>query len=105
NWTIDADEHNMGWIPYGAGNTGNESNPYNIPIPAQFTIDSSTPETYWSGGLSAWAIDCVNQGYTVETLPYYRSITYNEANFDDLSNYKVFVVCEPNILFTASEKT
>jgi hypothetical protein len=42
----------------------------------------------------------------VETLPYNGAITYgNSNNLQDLSNYKVFIIVEPNILFTASEKT
>jgi len=48
----------------------------------------------------------VKKGYTVETLPYNGQITYgNASNVQDLSKYKVFVVCEPNIVFTSSEKT
>jgi hypothetical protein len=41
----------------------------------------------------------------VETLPWNGRITYGDAtNTQDLSNYKVFVVDEPNILFSAIEK-
>jgi hypothetical protein len=72
----------------------------------QANINATTSETYWAGGLSHWAIDCVNRGYKVETLPYNGTISYgNTSNLYDLSNYKVFIVCEPNILFTSSEKT
>lgn len=107
DWIIDADINNLG---YGSGpaivNTGNESNAQRIPTPAQSGINSSTAETYWQGALSFWGIDCVNKGYTVETLPYNGKITYGDAgNLQDLSNYKVYIVCEPNILFTAAEKT
>jgi hypothetical protein len=39
-------------------------------------------------------------------LPYNGNITYGDSsNSQDLSNYKVFIVVEPNIKFTASEKT
>jgi hypothetical protein len=42
----------------------------------------------------------------VETLPYNGQITYgNGGNAQDLSNYKVFIVCEPNIVFSSAEKT
>jgi hypothetical protein len=61
-------------------------------------------ETYWDGGISAIAVDCAKQGYTVETLPYNGAITYGTNAIQDLSNYKTFVVTEPNTLFTASEK-
>ena len=107
DWVIDADSHNLGFSsgPAIVG-AGNESNPQRIPTPLQSNITTTTPETYWDGGLSSWGIDCVKQGYTVETLPYNGQITYGVAsNVQDLSHYKVFVIDEPNILFTASEKT
>ena len=106
DWVIDADLHNLNtYIPVSITG-GTESNPQRIPSPAQSTIISSTPETYWDGALSHWAIDCVRQGYTVETLPWNGRITYGDAtNVQDLSNYKVFVVDEPNNQFLlTSEK-
>ncbi|MFP5040127.1 T9SS type A sorting domain-containing protein [Parasediminibacterium sp. JCM 36343] len=105
DWVIDADLHNINWSP-GPKTGGTHSNPQRIPTPAQSTITASTPETYWTGALSSWGIDCVNKGYTVETLPYTGKITYGDAtNVQDLSNYTVFAVCEPNIQFTVAEKT
>lgn len=107
DWVIDADLRNLGYSggPPVAGQ-GNESNPQQIPTPAQSGITASSPETFWSGGISAWGVDLVKQGYAVETLPYNGSITYGVAtNPQDLSNYKVFIDCEPNILYTAAEKT
>lgn len=106
DWVIDADSHNIGFSsgPAIAG-SGSESNPQRIPTPLQSTITSSTLEDYWNGGLSNWAIDCVKQGYVVESLPYNGQITYGvTSNLQDLSNYKVFIIDEPNISFTASEK-
>ena len=44
-------------------------------------------------------------GHNVETLPSSGSITYGENNEQDLKNYSVFIVDEPNIKFTDSEKT
>lgn len=106
DWVIDADVHNLYYSATGVSTTGSESNPQRIPTPAQSGITASTPETYWQGGLSYWGIDLVRQGYTVETLPYNGSVTYGDSsNSQDLSNYKVFIVVEPNIKFTASEKT
>ena len=107
DWVIDANIHNIGFSngPAVAGQ-GTESNPQQIPFPAQSGITSLTNESFWKGGLSYWGIDCVNKGYVVETLPFYGQISYgNSSNAQDLSNYKVFVVCEPNILFTSAEKT
>lgn len=109
DWIIDADTHNIFFsssthLPYAGTGTG-QSNPQRIPTPTQSGITSSTIETYWDGALSALAVDCVKQGYTVETLPFLSQITYgNSANVQDLSNYKVFVVDEPNMSFSASEK-
>jgi hypothetical protein len=107
DWVIDSDLFNLSWssgppVPGG----GNEANPQQIPTPAQSGITSSTAENYWKGGISAWGVESVQQGFQVETLPYNGQITYgNLSNTQDLSNYKIFVLCEPNILFTAAEKT
>jgi len=107
DWVIDADQHNLGYSsgPAVVGQ-GDESNAQRIPAPPQSSITQSTSETYWEGAISAWGIDCVKKGYTVETLPYNGQITYGSTSNDqDLSKYKVFVVCEPNIIFSSSEKT
>ena len=76
------------------------------PTPAQSGITSTTSETYWTGAVSAWGVALVKLGNTVETLPVGSSISYgNAANPQDLANYSVFVVDEPNKLFTNAEKT
>jgi hypothetical protein len=80
--------------------------PLRFPNPSISTVTASTPETYWQGGLSAWGIALVKQGHTVESIVSGGRITYGDAsNAQDLSNYDVYVVDEPNILFTSSEKT
>jgi uncharacterized repeat protein (TIGR02543 family) len=77
-----------------------------VPSPAQSGITSSTSQTYWTGAISAWGVDLVKRGFTVHTLTSSYGITYgNSSNAYDLSNYNLFVVCEPNIKFTADEKT
>jgi hypothetical protein len=106
DWVIDADVHDLGYStgPAIVGG-GNESDPQNQPTPVQSTVTSTTLETYWEGALSAWGIDCVKYGYSVETLAVFDSITYgNSSHPYDLSNYKLFVIDEPNIRFTAREK-
>jgi hypothetical protein len=106
DWIIDADANNIGYFNGPAQIGGTESNPQRIPTPLQSTITSSTLESAWMGGISAWGIDCAKYGYIVESLPYNGLITYGvSTNAQDLSNYKIFVVCEPNILFTSSQKT
>ncbi len=105
DWVIDADNFNLGYNP-DAYIGGHESNAQQIPTPSQSNITNSTNETYWTGGISAWGVDAVKAGFYVETLPYNGRITYGDnTNPQDLSNYKVFVVCEPNIPFTDEEKT
>ena len=105
DWVLDADTHNLYWTSSGsATTTGTESNPQRYPTPLQNTVTSTTLETYWDGCLSAWGIDMVKKGYEVETLPYNVAITYgNTSNVQDLSNYKVFIIDEPNVKFTVTE--
>jgi Secretion system C-terminal sorting domain len=106
DWVIDADLFNLGVGSTGPYVGGSDSNPQRYPTPLQSTITAATAENYWTGALSYWAIDCVKKGYTVETLPWNGQITYGvTTNAQDLSNYKVFIVDEPNILFTAAQKT
>src|ERR1700710_1661482 len=60
DWVIDADLHNLKVSSASDGSgtpgSGNESNPQRYPTPDQSTVTASTPETYWDGALSAWAI-------------------------------------------------
>ena len=105
DWVIDEDLNNLSWNP-GASLGGSEGNAQRIPTPPQSGITASTPQSYWKGALSAWGVDCVKNGYRVESLPYNGAISYgNASNPQDLSNYKVFILCEPNIMYTVAEKT
>ena len=91
DWVIDADVANS---------------PQRLPTPAQSTITASTPEGFWTGALSAWGIALVKRGYQVETLPATGRITYNDtSNPQDLHFYAAYIVDEPNIRYTAAEKT
>lgn len=108
DWVIDASLFNIYFSsgPAIVNSGGNESNPARFPLPAQSTVTATTAEDYWNGGISYWGIDCAKKGYVVETLPYNGQITYgNASNIQDLSNYKAFIVVEPNIIFSAAEKT
>lgn len=105
DWIIDADVRNIFWNNSGTFTlTGSDSNAQRIPTPAASGIISNTLETYWDGGISAWAVDLVKRGHSVETLPAGATFTFNTANSQDLTNYDVVVVDEPNILFTLVEK-
>ncbi len=82
-----------------------DTSPQRFPTPLQSTITVTTPESYWKGGLSSWGIALAKLGHTVETLPSSASITYGTTAAQDLKNYDVYVVDEPNIRFTTAEKT
>lgn len=104
DWLIDADGTES--VASYQGGTTVESKAQRIPSPSYTGITASTPETYWKGGISAWAVELVKKGELVESLPSGSTITYgNSSNSQDLSNYDVFVVVEPNKLFSAAEKT
>lgn len=108
DWIIDADLNNVcvGNSGYYMNTSCNESNPQKTPTPAQSGITSSTSESYWKGAISAYAVECAKLGYIVESLTYTGRITYNDnTNLQDLSKYNIYVVCEPNIIFTTAEKT
>jgi hypothetical protein len=66
-----------------------------------------TSETSWTGAISAWGVALQRTGsYSLATLPSTGRITYGDStNPQDLSRYDEFVLPEPNILFTAAEKT
>jgi uncharacterized repeat protein (TIGR02543 family) len=75
-----------------------------LPSPDQSTVTAGTPETFWTGANSSWGIGLVKLGYQVATLTSTYGITYqNPSNPYDLSNYDVFIIDEPNTLFTPAE--
>ena len=82
-----------------------DSSPQRFPTPAQSNVTATTTESFWRGALSAWGIALAKLGHSVETLPSGTAITYGGTGAQDLKNYDVFVVDEPNIRFTAAEKT
>jgi len=114
DWVIDADKFNLAYStqtatlgqPYISTNSSDKSNPQILPTPDQSTVTASTAESYWTGALSAWGIDCVIKGYHVETLPPITGkITYGDnTNAQDLSKYDIYIVDEPNIRFTLAER-
>ena len=75
-----------------------------FPTPDQSNITTSTPETFWSGAFSAMGIDLVKKGFRVESLPIGSRVTFGDAsNPQDLSNYAVYVIPEPNVRFSTAE--
>ncbi len=82
---------------------------------ADWVIDDNQPdpepsnpssESDWTGGISTWGYLLYSNGnYVVKTLTSSYGITYNDSsNPYDLSNFDVFVLCEPNNPLSQSEK-
>ncbi|MEV4148288.1 hypothetical protein AB0J40_31825 [Amycolatopsis sp. NPDC049691] len=72
------------------------------------TAQNSAPqkETDWTGALSAWGVALQKTGqYSLKTLPAGNSITYGTGGALDLQNFDEFVLPEPNVVLSASEKT
>lgn len=73
-----------------------------VPSPDQAGIGPNTAGTFWVGAISSWGVDLVKRGYnvTTNTVP----LTYqNGSNPNDLANYDVLIIDEPNTLFSAGE--
>ncbi|OAR23045.1 hydrolase [Streptomyces sp. ERV7] len=67
---------------------------------------SPTTEKDWTGALSAWGVALQKTGdYSLKTLPSGNTITYGTSSALDLQNFDTFVLPEPNVLLSASEKT
>lgn len=65
-----------------------------------------TTEKSWTGALSAWGVALQKTGqYSLKTLPAGSTISYGTGAALDLANFDTFVIPEPNIRFSASEKT
>ncbi|MBE1498711.1 hypothetical protein H4696_005811 [Amycolatopsis lexingtonensis] len=72
------------------------------------TVQNSAPqkETDWTGALSAWGVALQKTGqYSIKTLPAGNTITYGTGGALDLQNFDEFVLPEPNVVLSASEKT
>ncbi len=95
DWVIDADIPNT---------MSGQSRPERFPSPDQCTIGADTPETYWTGGYSAWGIELVKAGHWVETIPKNSVLTYGDcSNTQDLSFYDVLILPEPQLWYTEAE--
>src|ERR1700754_4544222 len=64
-----------------------------------------TSESSWTGALSSWGVALQRTGqYSLKTLPTGNTITYGGSGALDLKNFDTFVLPEPNVLLSASEK-
>lgn len=76
------------------------------PTPAQSGITASTPETYWGGAYSSFGVALAKKGFQVESLPSGGRITYGDTtNAQDLKNYKVLILPEPNTRYSTAERS
>jgi hypothetical protein len=65
-----------------------------------------TSDTSWTGALSSWGVALQRTGqYSLKTLPAGNTITYGGSGALDLTNFDEFVLPEPNVLLSTSEKT
>ena len=67
DWVIDADAWNQSMPAYPCTGSTNESNPGRYPTPDQSGIGPPPPGTYWTGGISSWAVELAKAGHTVES--------------------------------------
>jgi hypothetical protein len=82
DWQIDTDGTES--VPTYTGGTTVETKAQRYPTPSYTGITSSTTESYWKGGMSAWAVELVKRGHLVESLPVGTAITYgNSSNPQD----------------------
>lgn len=73
---------------------------YPTPLPAD-----PTAEDDWLGAISSWGYEADTAGFECFTLPPDSIVRYNSSSPMDLKNFDVYVVCEPQNPFIASEKT
>ncbi|MFE7189875.1 hydrolase [Kitasatospora sp. NPDC057595] len=65
-----------------------------------------TTEKSWTGALSAWGVALQRTGqYSLKTLPAGSTISYGTGAALDLANFDTFVLPEPNIRLSTSEKS
>ncbi len=113
DWIIDADTSQQSWLNYKCERSSFQHSAQRFPTPPQSEITLTTPEAFWDGGISAWAMDLVKdrlnpergRDWQIEQYPWDApEMTYGDpTNSQDLANYDVLVLCEPNILFTDAE--
>jgi hypothetical protein len=67
---------------------------------------SPTTERSWTGAISAWGVALQRTGqYSLSTLAPGNRITFGGTGAQDLANFDVFVMPEPNAPLSAAEKT
>ncbi len=73
-------------------------------FPSPQPLHPAGPES-WLGALSSWGYELYLLGHTLTTLPPTSDITYGStSNPYDLALFDIFIVPEPQNIFTATEK-
>ena len=115
DWIVDADSAELEFLNFQCQpRSRRHSSGQRMPSPPQSEITPETPETFWHGGISAWAVDLAkdalkperDRDWRIEQYPWNAPpMTYgNPAHTQDLANYDVLILCEPNLLFEPSEE-
>lgn len=113
DWIVDADSSELVFLDFRCRRTSRHHSGQRFPTPPQASIGPDTPETVWDGGISAWAVALAKDAldpargrdWTIEQYPWDApEMTFGDpTNPQDLANYDVLVLCEPNLLFTDAE--
>jgi hypothetical protein len=114
DWIVDADTSQLIFLNFRCQPSSNRHHSaQRFPTPPQSQIRSDTPETFWEGGISAWAVALAKDAlkpargrnwqieqYAFDAPP----MTFGDANNpQDLSNYDVLILAEPNLPYSESE--
>ena len=113
DWVVDADSSEQVWLNFRCTAPSRHHSGQRFPTPPQSEIGPQTSETFWDGGISAWAVALAKDALTPGRGRSWRIEQYawdapeftfgDPTNPQDLSGYDVLVLCEPNVLFTDAE--
>ncbi|HYH46684.1 MAG TPA: hypothetical protein VEG34_13445, partial [Thermoanaerobaculia bacterium] len=114
DWIVDADTSQLKFRNFQCSSgTTNHHSAQRFPTPPQAAIRPDTPETFWDGGISAWAValakDALDaargRAWQIEQYAWDAPpMTFGDAATpQDLSQYDVLILCEPNLPYTVGE--
>ena len=114
DWIVDADSSQLRFRNFECSSaTTAHHSAQRFPTPPQSGIGPDTPETFWTGGISAWAVDLAKdaldpargRSWQIEQYAWDApEMTFGDAaNPQDLSHYDVLILCEPNLPYTDGE--
>jgi hypothetical protein len=114
DWIVDADTSQLQFLTFRCQTNNNRHHSaQRFPTPPQSEIRSDTPETFWEGGISAWGVALAKDALNASRGRDWRIEQYawdappmtfgDDGNPQDLSNYDVLILAEPNIPYTEAE--